>query len=384
MGVDLVLTEEQELLRRTVRDFVATRSSLGRVRALRDRRDAVGFSRDLWREMAGLGWVGIILPVEHGGAGLGYLDLMVVMEELGRGLAPEPMLGTVLLGANALLLAGSEAQRHAHLGPVAAGDRLLALAHRERGARHLRHHVEARAVPVAGGWTLEGVKSQVLDGHVADHLIVSARTDGAADDAAGVTLFLVPRGTSGLALERQSCVDGRNAALVRLDGVRVGNDGVVGSLGGGGPLLERILDRATVALTAEMLGSMAAVFEMTVAYLKTRVQFGVPIGSFQALGHRAARLYVEIELARSAVMAAHRAVDEGGDDRAVARAASIAKGRCSDAFLLIAHEAVQMHGGIGMTDEHDVGLFLKRARAAEMALGDAAYHRDRLARLDGY
>jgi acyl-CoA dehydrogenase len=183
---------------------------------------------------------------------------------------------------------------------------------------------------------------------------------------------------------RQLRVDSRNVALVRLDGVRVGAADVLGPADGGAALLAHTIDRATVGLAAEMLGSMTAAFEMTTEYLKTRVQFGVPIGSFQALKHRAAKMYVELELARSAVMNAARAVDEGRDDAAVARAASIAKARCADAFVLIGDEGVQMHGGIGMTDEHDIGFYLKRARAAEKTFGDAAWHRDRLARLDGY
>jgi alkylation response protein AidB-like acyl-CoA dehydrogenase len=179
-------------------------------------------------------------------------------------------------------------------------------------------------------------------------------------------------------------VDGRNAALLHLSDARVEPDALLGEVDGGGPQLARVLDRATIALTAEMLGGMGAAFDMTVEYLKTRVQFGVPIGSFQALKHRAARMFVELELSRSAVMHAHRVLDEGRDDIAVARAASLAKARCSDAYMLIGNEGVQMHGGIGMTDEHDIGFFLKRARAAQLSFGDAAWHRARIARLDGY
>jgi alkylation response protein AidB-like acyl-CoA dehydrogenase len=382
--VDLVLTPEQDLLQQTVREFVTGRSSLRRIRTLRDGAAADGFSRPLWAEMAQLGWVGIVVPVEHGGVGLGYLDLMVVMQELGRGLMPEPMIGTVLLGANALLLGGSAAQRQGQLPAVAAGERLLALAYQEAQSRHDPHHVETRAEPTGHGWTLRGEKTHVLDGSVADRLIVSARTAGGPRDPDGITLFLLAPDAPGVTVERQARLDSRPAARVRLDGVHVGRDAVLGAPGEGGALLSRVLDRATIGLGAEMLGSMSAAFEMTTEYLKTRVQFGVPIGSFQALKHRAARMFVEMELAHSAVMGAHRTVDEGRDDAAVARAAGVAKARCSDAFLLIANEAVQMHGGIGMTDEHDIGFFLKRARAAEMTFGDAAWHRDRLAHLDGY
>jgi alkylation response protein AidB-like acyl-CoA dehydrogenase len=267
---------------------------------------------------------------------------------------------------------------------VAGGERLLALAHQEPGSRFAADHVETRARRAGEGWVLEGEKIQVLDGHVADGLVVSARTRGEPRDPQGITLFLVPRETAGLVVERQSRLDARNAALVHMAGVAVARDAVVGEVDGGGPLLVRVLDRATIALTAEMLGSMTAAFEMTLDYLKTRRQFGVPIGSFQALKHRAAKVYVELELSRSAVMAAHRALDEHRDDATVARVAGVAKARCSDAFMLTAYEAVQMHGGVGMTDEHDVGFFLKRARVAEMTFGDAAHHRERVARLDGY
>jgi alkylation response protein AidB-like acyl-CoA dehydrogenase len=382
--VALVLSEEQELLQHTARDFVAGRSSLRRIRQLRDTADPEGFSRDLWREMAALGWLGIGLPEAYGGAGLGATELMVVLEEMGRGLMPEPMLSTVCLGANAILLGGSEAQRREHLPAVAAGERLLALAGQEPRSRYAFHHVETRAEPSGGGWVLRGEKVGVLDGHVADRLIVPARTAGAPRDPAGITLFVVRPDASGVRIERQARVDSRNAALVHLNGVRAGPADVLGEAGGGGVLLERVVDRGTVGLAAEMLGAMSAAFDLTMDYLRTRVQFGVPIGSFQALKHRAARMFVEIELARSAVLHAHRVLDDGADDAAVARAASIAKAKCTDAFRLIADEAVQMHGGIGMTDEHDIGFFLKRARAAEVTFGDAAHHRDRLARLDGY
>jgi alkylation response protein AidB-like acyl-CoA dehydrogenase len=381
--VSLVLTEEQQLLQHTTREFVAGRSSLKRIRELRDRAGD-GFSRDLWREMAQLGWAGIVIPEQYGGAGLGYVDLMVVMEELGRGLMPEPMLSTVLLGANALLLGGSDAQKAAHLPKVAAGDELLALAQQEPRSRYELAHVETRAERAGDGWRLSGEKIQVLDGAAADHLVVSARTSGGARDASGVTLLLVPRGADGLGVERQHRVDARGAALVRLEGVEVGPAAVVGAVGQGAALLQRVVDRATIALTAEMLGAMTTAFEMTLEYLKTRQQFGKPIGSFQALKHRAARLFMELELARSLVMAAHEAVDAGKSDAEIARLASMAKARLSDAFVLVANEAVQMHGGIGMTDEHDIGFFLKRARAAEIQFGDAVFHRERVAALDGY
>jgi acyl-CoA dehydrogenase len=381
--VALILTEEQELLQQSAREFVRDRSSFARVRALRDAGDPDGFSRELWGEMARLGWLGIVMPERYGGAGLGYVDLAVVMEELGRGLMPEPVISTVLLGGNAVLLGGSAAQQQEHLPEIAAGKRLFALAYQEPRSRYDLARVEVRAAGDGAGWVLRGEKAHVLDGHAADWLVVSARTSGAASDARGVTLFLLPAKTPGIEVVPHTRVDARKAATMRLDGVRVGRDAVLGDVDGGGTLLERIVARATVGLCAEVVGSTAAAFEMTIEYLKTRVQFGVPIGSFQALKHRAAHMFVEIELARSAVMAAAHSVDDA-DDGATARAVSVAKAKCSDAFVLIGNEGVQMHGGIGMTDEHDIGFFLKRARAAEMTFGDAAHHRDRLARIDGY
>jgi acyl-CoA dehydrogenase len=375
------LNEEQELLARTAREFVAGRSSLRRIRQLRDTNDADGFSRELWREMAALGWLGITIPEEFGGAGLGSMDQMVVLEEMGRGLMPEPFVSTVLLGTSALLLGGSAAQKQEHLPKIAAGERLVTIAYQETGSRYDVNRVATKA---GSGFVLSGEKIQVLDGHVADFVIVSARTSGASNDAKGVTLFLVAADTPGVTIERQSRIDGRNAALVRLDDVRVAADAVVGTVDGGGDLLQRIVDRAAIGLAAEMLGSMHAAFEMTNEYLKTRVQFGVPIGSFQALKHRAAKMYIELELARSAVMGAHRALDEHRDDATIAKLASLAKARCSDAFVLIGNECVQMHGGIGVTDEADIGFFFKRARVAEMTFGDAAWHRDRTAKLEGY
>jgi len=380
--MELVLTEEQLLLQQTVREFVTKNSSLQRIRALRDNRDPLGFSLELWSEMGKLGWLGIVLPQEYGGAELGYTDLMVILEELGRGLMPEPMLSTIVLGGSAVMLGGSPAQREALLPRLINGDLLLALAYEESRSRHDPLHVETRAAKTATGWRLTGEKTPVLDGYGADHIIVSARTTGEHSDPSGITLFLLNAHASGLTIERQWRIDGRNAASVRLDGVTAAPDDVVGAVDQGGALLASVLDRGTIALCAEMLGSMTAALEMTLDYLKTRMQFGVPIGSFQALKHRAAKMYIETELARSAVFAAHLAVDEGRQD--LAHFASLAKARCADAFMLIGNEAVQMHGGIGMTDEHDVGFFIKRARVAELTFGDAAYHRNRFAEVHGY
>ncbi len=380
--MQLVLSEDQELLAKTAADFVADHSPVSRVRALRDSADPEGFSRSLWKQMAELGWLGIPIPENYGGAGMGLSELAVVLEALGRTLAPEPFLSSVLLGGQALLLGGSEAAKRAWLPRLTAGDANLTLAYQEARSRYDLRRVATRAESGGSGWSLTGEKIQVLDGATADCLLVSARSVGDERDAHGISVFAVPRGAAGLTIEPQQRVDGRAAARVRLAGVSVGEGDVVGTLGEGGDLLERVVDRACVGLCAEMLGSMSEAFDRTLTYLRQREQFGAPIGSFQALKHRAAHQFIEIELCRSVTMAAARAVDAELDE--TPRLVSLAKARCSDTAMLVANESVQMHGGIGMTDEHDIGFYLKRARAAEVTFGDAAYHRDRWARLNGY
>ena len=372
----LVLTEDQELIAKTARDFVDEESPVSRMRALRDSKDPVGFSRDLWKQMAELGWVGIPFPESVGGAGMGFADLAVVLEALGRNLVPEPFLSSVLLGGQSLLLAGSDAQQSQWLTPLVKGEKLVCLAFQEAKSRYQVNRIEATAEKTGNGYVLTGEKVHVLDGHVADAFVVSALTPG------GVSLFLVPADADRLSRHRQLRMDSRGVATVKLDGVRVGVDALVGAEGQGGAVVEQVIERATVGLCAEMLGGMSQAFDLTVAYLKEREQFGVRIGTFQALKHRAAKLHIEIELARSSVMAATRAVDDGGPE--LAKLVSLAKARCSDAYLLAGNEGVQMFGGVGMTDEYDIGLYLKRARSAELTFGDSAWHRDRWARLSGY
>jgi acyl-CoA dehydrogenase len=373
--MELVLTEEQNLLRQAAKDFVSARSPLKRARDLRTKQT---YSPELWKEMAALGWLGLTIDAENGGAGLGSRYLMVVLEHLGACLAPEPIISTVLVGATAIEHGGTDAAQKEHLPAIAAGERIFALAHQEAHARFSLSAIDTSADLSGGSWLLRGEKVHVEGGTIADHFIVSAR----APD--GVALFVVPASAKGVSVHRQVRIDGRSCAVVRFDGVLVGRGSRLGAEGRGHRLLDRVIDTATAGLCAEMLGSMGAAFAMTLDYLKTRVQFGVPIGSFQALQHRAARLFVEIELARSAVMYANGVLDGLDGGASAARAVSVAKAKCSEAIMLVAHEAVQLHGGIGMTEEHDIGLFLKRARVAEMTFGDAAYHRDRFARLGGF
>jgi len=381
----LILNEDQELIAQTALDFVREHSPVSRFRALRDAGDPVGYSPALYREMAELGWTGIPFDEKLGGAGMGLAELVLVVEALGRTLAPEPFVGCVGLAGSALALAGESALQSAWLPGLIDGSKVVSLAHQEAGSRFDLFRIGTTAEAQAEGYVLRGEKIQVLDAIGADALIVPARTAPATDGGSareGITLFLVEAKTPGLEIERQTRVDHRNAAILRLEGVSCPASQVVGVVGEGGALLEQAVDRATVMLCAEMLGGMSEAFDLTLDYLKTREQFGVPIGSFQALKHRAARLFMEIELARSAVMAAARAVDAG--DAESPKLVSLAKARCSDAYVLATNEGVQIFAGVGMTDEYDIGFYMKRARAAEQSFGDAAFHRDRWATLGGY
>jgi alkylation response protein AidB-like acyl-CoA dehydrogenase len=374
------LTSDQEMLQRTVHNLVRERSPVAAARKLRDEKSSDGFDRRLWRELAELGVAGVALPESLGGAGLGYRELGLVFEELGRTLCATPMLASCVLGGELLRLHGSEAQKSL-LPKVAAGEQLLALAYNE-APHHAPERCSTRAEASGDGFVLRGQKRFVLDAHVADRLFVLARTAGGATERKGLSLFEVERSASGLSIERVSMVDGRNAAHVTLEGVRVGKGQLVGERDEAAGVLDAVLDRAAIVCSAEMLGGARSAFEMTLDYLKTRKQFGVLIGTFQALKHRAADLYAELELSRSVVLDALAAVD--GDRPDVAEAACIAKARLSDVFVKVTAEAVQMHGGIGVTDEHDIGLFYKRARVSELLLGDGNYQRARYASLRGY
>ncbi len=376
-----VLNEEQVLIKDTAHNFFNEQAPVASLRALRDEGDAQGYSPALWREMAELGFAGILVAEEHGGSGLGYLPMGLVLEESGRTLAATPLLSTAVIGVAALQLAGSAEQQSEMLPAVAGGETLLALAN-EEGPHHAPRQVATRAGAVDGGFRISGEKRFVLDGHVADQLIVVARTAGGPIDDEGLTLFLVPANAAGVKCTRTTMVDSRNAARIAFEDVQVGPEAVLGEVGAAAGLLDGLLDRARIALSAEMLGSVIEAFERSVEYLKVREQFGVPIGSFQALKHRAALMFNEIELSKSIVLEGLNALDKGSPD--VALLASCAKAKLCDAFELVSSEAVQLHGGIGMTDEEEIGFFLKRARVAQRAFGDAAFHRDRFARLQEF
>lgn len=367
---DLLLDDEQKMLSRTVRELVRERAPASRIRMFRDRRDSVGFSRELWGEMADLGWLGLQIPERYGGLGLGFFDLCVVLEQSGRELMPEPFISTLLLGVQALLLGGTDQQKQLLLPGVAEGDVLLAFGYEE-----LRDPLIVRVV--GDRFELTGQKVQVLDAHVADRIFVVA----SAEDGAK-TLFMVDPRMDGVSVTRQYRIDGLNAAIVALEGVKVGSDAIVGSHGRGAALLREVLERAAAGAAAQMLGASEQAFDDTIGYLKEREQFGVPIGSFQALQHRAVSVFTEIELTRSAVLAAARAVDESPDD--VSRLSALANAMASETFLHTAKEAIQMHGGIGVTDEHDIGFYMKRAHAAHTSFGRPSDHRRRWAELHDY
>jgi len=377
----MILDDEQQMLQKTAREFFDQHAPVSHMRELRDTHDETGFSQKIWKEMAGLGWAGITQAEAYGGSELGYAELGVVLEESGRSLSPSPFFSTVVLGGEAVAAAGSEDQKTALLPGVCSGDTILALAFQETG-RFDRYQTATRAEKVGDRYRLSGEKIFVLDGHVAHHLIVVARTRGEAGDRDGLSLFVVDPKSAGVEITRSLMVDSRNAARIAFDGVEVGADAVLGPVDGAADTLDRVFDRATLALCAEMLGSACEAFERTVAYLKTRKQFGVVIGSFQALKHRAANMFCELELSRSIVLDGLRAIDEEREE--LPSLVSAAKARLSDVAALVSCEAIQMFGGIGMTDEEEIGFFLKRARTAELFLGDASHHRDRFAELQGF
>lgn len=376
----LVPTEEQEFLTRTARDFAERQSPIERMRAIRDG-DAT-WDRLTWKKMVDLGWTGVHMPEELGGIGLGFADLCAMVKELGRTLAPEPLISTTAVCASGLQLLGTSEQHEQWLRQLIDGTELGAFAHDEPKARYRDHYCSVTASADDDSFILNGIKAPVPDAGHADFFIVSARTSGEKTSADGITLFLVRSDAAGLSVDSLDRLDGRDAGHVTLTDVRVEASAMLGQVDAGAAGVTTMLDRGRVALAAEMLGAAETAFDMTLTYLKEREQFGAPIGSFQALQHRAAYLLSDIELAKSAVVAAANAVDQ--EPERASELASLAKAICSDMFVHVTHEGVQMHGGIGVTDEHNIGLFLKRARVTQYTWGDAAYHRQRWATLRGY
>ena len=374
----LVLNEEQNMLKDAAKDFCTNNTPIIQLRRLRDEQDALGFDKDTWQQMVELGWAGITIPEDFGGLGFGYMGMGVVMEECGRTITASPLLSTSVLGACALTEGGSDDLKAELLPKVAGGELLLALA-LEESPHHNPYNVAATAESSGGGYKVSGSKKFVLDGHVADKIIVVARSEGSSGDRDGLTLVLVDRESNGVSVTRTIMADSRNAANIEFDGV----EGILlGESGRGAEVLDKVLDAGRILLSAEMLGGLQECFERTVEYLKVREQFGVPIGSFQALKHRAAQMFCEVELSKSVVLDSLSALDDDRDD--LAEMASLAKSRLNDTYNLVSSEGVQMHGGIGMTDEHEIGFFMKRSRVCEHSFGNSAFHRDRYGTLQGY
>ncbi len=370
----LILTEEQTMLKEAADGFLNEHAPIAHLRKLRDSRDPDGVSRELWRAFGEMGFAGVLVPEAHGGSGLGAVEAGVVAEALGRTLTPSPFMGSAVLAAT-VLKGGSEAQQGEWLPKIAAGEAIVALAVDE-GAKHAPARIAATAERSGNGFRLNGAKAMVLDGHVADALIVAARTED------GLTLFLVDPKTAGVEVERTVMVDAHNAARVTLTDVEVDADAVIGAVDGGEALLEGALDLGRACAAASLTGAGDEAFRITLEYLRTRQQFGKFIGEFQALQHRAAHLFTELEIARAAVLGALQALDAGREDAALA--VSVAKAKASRVAELAVQEAVQMHGGVGMTDEFDVGLYMKRVRVLNEVLGDAGFHQERLARAQGF
>ncbi|WP_426260609.1 acyl-CoA dehydrogenase family protein [Sphingomonas sp. DC1100-1] len=373
----LYLNDEQTMLRDTAKDFVAEHAPVSHLRALRDANDPTGFSRDLWKQFAEMGLNGVLVPEAQGGLGLGHVEAGVVLEEIGRNLSPSPFLATAVAAVEALK---GSAQADRWFPGIVSGDTIAALAIDE-GPKH-RDRIAMTAERAGNGFRLNGAKQFVTHGHVADLLIVAARTAGSVEDADGVTLFAVPRDAAGLEASPERLADSSLAARMTFDGVTVDADAVIGEVDGGRSGLDRLLRAGRTGASAEMLGVAGGAMDMTVGYLKERKQFGTLIGSFQALQHRAAHLYSELEVARAAVLKAQQLLDAGSDE--ADEAVSVAKAMTGMATTLSVQEGVQMHGGIGMTDEYDIGFFMKRARVLAEMFGDTGFHADRLARAAGY
>lgn len=377
----LVFNEEQRLLKDTAKEFLAANAPVEALRKLRDDQDATGYSKELWSTMAELGWASIVLPEEYDGLDFGFLGLGAIIEEMGHTLTASPLFGTVVLGASALILGGSDQQKSELLPKIASGELTMALA-LEEGHHHQPANTAMSAQKTADGYSLNGSKVLVIDGHSADKLVVIARTSGQPGDTDGITLLLVDSDASGINITRTLMMDSRNAATIDFDNVAVSNDALIGEFDKGWPVLDAVLDRGRICLAAEMLGGARECFDRTVEYLKEREQFGVKIGSFQALKHRAATMYVDLELCKSVVMDALSAIDEVRPG--TEQMASLAKAQLNDLYQQVTNEAVQMHGGIGVTDELEIGFFLKRSRVAMQLLGSSGFHKDRYATLSGY
>lgn len=377
----LIINEEQSMLKASAKEFLKDRSPVEALRKLRDNRDEYGYDRSLWREMTDMGWACLTIPESYGGLDFGYLGLGQILEEMGRTLTASPMISTVLLGSTAINLAGNHEQKSEILPSIADGGLIVTMA-MDENKRHQPFQIQTTATKNENGYVINGSKVFVLDGHVADKLVVVARTSGNKNDRQGLSLFLLDTDNEGVTCDRVIMMDIRNSANIQFNNVQVSDNALLGEVNNAADILEKVLDIGRIGLSAEMLGTMSEAFDRTIAYLKERQQFGVTIGSFQALQHRAAQMYCEIELCKSLVLKSLQAIDE--NDKNLSVLASMTKAKINKTLQLVTNEAVQMFGGVGMTDDEEIGFFLKRARVAQQTLGDSSYHLNRFARLNGY
>ena len=377
----LILNEEQQSLKDIAREFLQNNAPVTHFREIRDTENELGYDESLWKEMVNLGWSGILIPEEYGGFDFGMVGMGSILEEAGKTLTPSPLFSTGVLGASLLTLGGTDAQKQTYLPQIVDGTLTTSLA-LEESNRHAPYSIETQAKKNGDSFVISGSKNFVIDGHSSNLLIVAARTEGSKNDVSGITVFLVDSETDGIEITKTNMVDSRNAANIKFSDVAISSNNILGEENNGASLLESVLDRAQIAISAEMLGNASQAFDLTLAYLKERKQFGAVIGTFQALQHRAAQMYSELELTKSSVIGACNAVDNNSND--LRRMASLAKFKSGETNYLVTNEAVQMHGGVGVTDEYDVGLFMKRARVTEQIFGNSEYHIDRYATLSDY
>ena len=377
----LVLTEEEQFLKDTAKNFADERSPITHFRALRDNNDPLLWDKDLWSEMTKLGWPGILIPEDYGGSNFGVTGISVILNECAKTLTPSPLFATGVIGAYSITNYGTEKQKEFYLPKIVNGELTTALAIDE-SSHHNPADTEIIAKKEGSSFIINGKKTFVIDGASADLIILLARTSGIKGDMTGLTLFLVDANSNGIDRRKLNMADSRNYANINFKNVEIPDSDILGDLETGGETIENILDIGRIAMASEMLGNAEAAFETTLDYLKQRKQFGVLIGSFQALQHRAAEMFCEIELTKSSVMGAMKAADEGSNE--LQRLSSLAKTMAGETLHLVSNEAVQMHGGIGVTDEYDIGFFLKRARVAEQIFGSSKYHTERYANLSGF
>ena len=377
----LVLNEEQQMLKESAQGFLAEFAPIAELRKQRDAGSQTGYADNLWGQMTDMGWAAILVPEAYGGLEFGHVGMGQIVEQTGRTLTASPLFATAVLGVTAINVAGNETQKTELLGAIAGGEITTALAVDEK-IHHAPTQISTTAVKQGGGYVLNGAKRFVADGSTADKLIVAARTSGEAGDTQGISLFVVDRTAAGVEVERVEMTDTRNYANINFSNVEVAEAALLGEEGKGFKALSATLDAGNVYLSAELLGIAQQSFDMTLQYLKERKQFGVLIGSFQALQHRAADWWSQVELCKSVVLKSLQAMDEG--DKRAPVLASVAKAKLCEVAELSTNEAIQMHAGIGMTDEYDIGFFIKRSRPAQMMFGDNSYHTDRFALLSGY